>query len=61
MIYENIKELAKKKKIPLYIVEQKAGLSAGAITKWKTISPTVKSLQAVAKVLSVTVNALLKE
>lgn len=61
LIYENIKELGEKKKIPLREIEQKSGLSNGAISKWKTLSPTVKSLQAVAKVLEVTVDTLLKE
>lgn len=61
LIYENIKELADKKKIPLRKIEQKAGLSNGVISKWKTASPNVKSLQAVAKVLNVPVNTLLKE
>ena len=60
MIYANVKALAKKRGMPLYVVEQKAGLSSGTITRWKSIQPRVSSLQAVAKVLDVTVNTLLR-
>lgn len=61
MIYSNVEELARKKGLSLAEVERKANLSKGSITKWKTASPTIKSLSAVAEVLGVTVNRLLKE
>lgn len=61
MIYSNVEELAKKRGISLAEVERQANLSKGSITKWKTASPTIKSLSAVASVLGVTVNRLLKE
>lgn len=59
MIYNNVEALAKKKNISLAEVERKAKLSKGSIIKWKTASPTIKSLSAVAKVLDVNVNDLL--
>lgn len=61
MIYSNVEELARKKGLSLAEVERKANLSKGSITKWKKASPTIKSLSAVAEVLGVTVNRLLKE
>ena len=61
MVYSNVKAFAKKKGISLSEVERRANLSKGSITKWKTASPTVKSLSAVAAVLGVTVNQLLKK
>ena len=60
MIYENVVELAKKKKMTLSEVEKQSGISKGVISKWKTVSPNIDSLQAVAKTLGVTVNRLLK-
>ena len=61
MVYSNVEAFAKKKGISLAEVERRANLSKGSITKWKTASPTVKSLSAVAAVLGVTVNQLLKK
>lgn len=61
MIYDNIVAIAKKRGLSLRKVENMAGLSSGAIGKWKTKSPQVNNLLAVAKVLKVSVNTLLKE
>lgn len=60
MIYENVKAMAEKKGISLNALEKKAGLSKGTIPKWKTASPTIKSLSAVAKILGTTVDKLAK-
>lgn len=60
MIFEKVSELAKKKGISISKLEKLAGLSKCSISKWKTASPTVNSLQAVAKVLETTVDELLK-
>lgn len=59
MIYDNIKELCKKRGVSVSSVEKRAGLSNGAISKWNNASPTVDNLQAVAKVLKVKVDKLL--
>lgn len=61
MIFNNIKELCKKRKITIVELEQKAGFSRGTIFKWKTSSPTVSNLKIVADILKVKVDALLKE
>lgn len=59
MIYDTIKKLCEKKGVSVSSVEKKAGLSNGAISKWNNSSPTVEKLNAVAKVLNVTVDSLL--
>lgn len=60
MIFTNISELAEKKGLSHSEIERRAGLSKGTISKWKTSSPTVDSLTAVAKVLDVAVEVLIK-
>lgn len=60
MIYDKIKELCKKKKLSICALEKAAGLGNGTISGWKTGSPTVEKLQAVAKVLGVKVSKLLE-
>lgn len=59
-IYENIKEIADHKGLSINMVEDKAGLSSGAIRKWKESSPSVDNLIKVSKVLKVTLNRLTK-
>lgn len=59
MVYDNIKELCKKRGVSVSSVEKEAGLSNGAISKWNNVSPTVDNLQSVAKVLKVKVDKLL--
>ena len=61
LIYDNIVEFSKKRNIPLYKIEKEAGLANGVISKWKTVSPQVDNLMAVAKVLKVSLNTLTKE
>lgn len=61
LIFNNVQQLAKKKKITLSELEKRAGLGKGAISKWKHINPNVSSLMAVADVLGVTLNTLVKE
>lgn len=61
MLYENIKQHAKKKGMTITELENRAGLSRGHISKWKKNVPKIDSLQKVADVLGVTVNTLLKE
>ena len=59
MVFKNIRALASKQGMSLSEVEKRAGLSKGIICKWKTASPTVEKLQAVAKVLDCSVDDLL--
>ena len=61
LVYENIKEICKKKGIAITEVESKANLARGSIFKWKESSPTAKNLKAVADVLNVKVDTLLKK
>ena len=61
MIYDTIKALCKKRGLSATSVEKEAGLSNGAISKWNDSSPTVDKLNAVAKVLNVKVDCLLRQ
>lgn len=61
MIYDTIKALCKKRGLSVTSVEKEAGLSNGAISKWNDSSPTVDKLNAVAKVLNVKVDCLLRQ
>lgn len=60
-IYENILEIAEKKKISISQLERDSGIAKGTISKWKTSSPSVINLKSVADNLGVTVNRLIKE
>lgn len=60
MLYENVKDIAAKKGLSITKLEEEAKLSKGTISKWKMVSPKVDNVQAVAKVLKVSVNTLLK-
>ena len=60
MVYENVKTEADKKGMSLNELEKAAGLAKGTISKWKTASPTIKSLLPVANVLEVSIGDLTK-
>lgn len=59
-LLKNIRNISKKKKIPLYVIEEKAGIAKGSISKWNDVIPSVEKVSKVAEVLGVTVNTLLK-
>lgn len=59
-LLKNIRNISKKKKIPLYVIEEKAGIAKGSISKWNDVIPSVEKVRKVAEVLGVTVNTLLK-
>lgn len=61
MIYNIVKKLADEKGMSIREIEQSAGIGNGIIGKWRTASPRLDNLTAVAKVLGVTVADLLKE
>ena len=61
MIYDNILAIAKKKGLSLRKIEIAAGLSSGAIGKWESRGRGVDNLMAVAKVLKVSLNTLVKD
>ncbi|QYU58168.1 helix-turn-helix domain-containing protein [Weissella confusa] len=60
-IYDNVKLIALKKGIGIPQLEQSAGLSNGSIGKWNKVNPRVTSVKAVADVLGVSVDTLLKD
>lgn len=60
-IYETVEKLIIDKGLKIGTVEKRAGMSKGSITKWKTGSPTLAKMEAVAVVLDMTVSDLLKE
>ncbi len=60
-IYDNISNFAAKKGISISQLERDSGLSNGAISKWKIVSPTISNVKAVAKTLNVTIDDLTKE
>lgn len=60
MIYERIKAICKEKGLSIRQVEKSAELGNGVIRGWKTSSPTVDNVKAVAKVLKVKVNKLIE-
>lgn len=59
MIFENILALCKEKKISISRLEREVGLGNGTISRWKTSSPNVDSLKAVADFFGVTVDRLI--
>lgn len=61
MLYEKIEKLCKEKSISIARLEREAGLGNGVVGRWRTSSPTVDNLKAVAKVLETTVDELLVE
>lgn len=58
-VYENVCLYANKKNIPIYLLEQKAGLGNGTIGKWKDGEATIGSLKKVADALGVDVKKLI--
>lgn len=61
LLYNKIKQLAKKKGIPIYKVESDCGYESGAMCRWNESSPNAKRLKIVADYLGVTVDELLEE
>ena len=61
MILKRIKEKCKEKGLSIFALEKEAGIGNGTIARWDKSSPTVENLQAVAKVLECTVDALLHD
>lgn len=60
-LYDKIKGMAEAKGMPIYMVEKEAGLGNGVIAGWKTASPKVWGVAAVAKVLNVTLDDLVED
>ena len=60
MIFESIKAEANRQGKSIQKVEMEAGLGSGVISRWKKRDPRVGKLMAVAEVLGVTVDSLIK-
>ena len=60
LIYNNVKELCEKQGISISELEKRAKLGNGTIGGWRKSSPKIANIQAVAKVLGVKVEKLLK-
>lgn len=60
LLYDRIREICKKKGVSVSALERQAGLGHGTISKWNNVSPTTDNLQAVANILKVKVDNLLK-
>ena len=58
-IYDQIAKRSKEQKIPVYKIEEMAGLSKGSICKWNTVNPSAVSLKQVADILQCSVDDLL--
>ncbi|MDB8867648.1 helix-turn-helix transcriptional regulator [Pediococcus acidilactici] len=58
-IFDNIKNIAKKRGYSIAEVERRAGISTNYLYQWKKREPSPKSLSAVASVLGVSVDYLL--
>ena len=61
MLYERIKALCDEQGISIMECEKRAELGNGAIGAWRTASPRISSVQAVARALGVGVSELLEE
>lgn len=59
MNLEKIRQLCKERDTTITELEKAVGMGNGAIGKWRTSSPTVKNLKAVADYLGVSVDYLL--
>ena len=57
--YDKIREKADEKKIAIIELERRANLGIGSIGKWNAVSPTARSVKAVADVLECTVDELI--
>ena len=59
-IFDNVSRRAVEKGISINSLEEKAGIATGSIYKWKTASPTVRTVSKVAEVLGCSVDDLLE-
>lgn len=60
-VLNRIKEISKDRGLTLKEVARKAGIGENSIYKWKTTSPSTKTLDKVAKALGVTVEDLMSD
>lgn len=58
-IYDEIVKRAKQKKVSIRWIEETAGISNGSMCKWNSVSPSARTLKAVADILGCGVDDLL--
>ena len=61
MFFDKVKSLAAEKGMSYNKLEMEAGLTRNSIYKWAFNTPSVDKVAAVAKVLGVTIDELMKE
>ena len=61
MLFENVSRLCDEKNLTIAALEKAAGLGNGTIRLWKDSYPKVNNLAAVAAVLDVTIDELMKD
>lgn len=61
MFFDKVKALAAEKGMSYNKLEMEAGLTRNSIYKWASSTPSVDKVAAVAKVLGVTIDELMKE
>lgn len=61
MFFDKVKSLAAERGMSYNKLEQEAGLARNSICKWTSSTPSVDKVAAVAKVLGVTIDELMKE
>ena len=61
MIYKNILNLCKEKKISVSKLEKETGLANGTVGKWRSFSPTIDNVKKVAEFFGVTIDSLVSE
>ena len=61
MFFDKVKSLAAEKGMSYNKLEMEAGLTRNSVYKWASSTPSVDKVAAVAKVLGVTIDELMKE
>ena len=61
MFFDKVKSLAAEKGMSYNELEREAGLIRNSVYKWASSTPSVDKVAAVAKVLGVTIDDLMKE
>lgn len=59
-IFDKVSKRAADKGISINSLEDKAGIAKGSVYKWNTVSPTIRNISKVAKVLECSVDDLIK-
>lgn len=61
MLYSNIKEISRNKKIPIMKIEEECGFSSGSVCKWNEVSPSVDKVKKVADYLGCEIEDLIRK